>query len=395
MGKRHRGAGEGSISRRKDGRWEVNVNLGFDAEGRRRRIRMCTKTRKEAQERLSELLQRQQAKAPVVAVPESLTVGEYLKRWLGDYAATGVRPKTFHSYSQLVRLHLVPSLGAIPLARLQPLHLQRLYSEKVKAGLSPRTVRYLHAILHKALDHAVRWDLATRNVADSVAPPKLQQREMSVLTAEQASAFLEAAAADRLHALYVVALTTGMRQGEILGLRWRDVGLDTGSIYIKRTLNRVRGEWLYAEPKTARSRRHVTLPAVAVIALRQHREQQQGEKEMLGGNYQDLGLVFCKASGEPLDGSWVTHHTQHLLRKAGLPKVRFHDLRHTHATMMLQQGVHPKIVSDRLGHSSIKLTLDTYSHVLPTMQREAADRVDELFRSQRRRPEPLDGEVAD
>ena len=394
MGKRHRSAGEGSISKRKDGRWEGNVNLGFDAEGRRRRIRFCTRTRKEAQERLSELLQ-QQTKGTIVAVPENLTVGDYLQRWLRDYAATGVRPKTYHSYSQLARLHLVPSLGAIPLAHLQPLHLQSLYAAKLKAGLSPRSVRYLHAILHKALDHAVRWELAARNVADAVDPPRLHHREMAVLTSEQAAAFTESAAPDRLHALYVVALTTGMRQGEILALRWQDVGLDTGSIYVKRTLHRLHGEWLFAEPKSARSRRHVALPAVATTALRRHLEQQQWEKEMLGSSYHDQGLVFCKAGGDPFDGSWLTHHTQRLLKKAGLPAVRFHDFRHSHATMMLQQGVHPKIVSDRLGHSSIKLTLDTYSHVLPAMQREAADKVDDLFRRQRRRPQPLDGEVAD
>jgi integrase len=242
-----------------------------------------------------------------------------------------------------------------------------------KGGLSPRAVRYLHAIIRQALQQAVKEGLLTRNPADATSPPVAQTKQVRPLTEDELLAFFAAAREDRLFAAYVLAATTGLRRGELLGLCWDSVDLERGTITVRRELVRVRdGVALEDTTKSRSGRRSVTLTDDAVRELKAHRRRQAQERLLMGEAYQDNGLVFCRPDGRPIDPVWFTKHFQHLLAKAGLPRVRLHDLRHTHASLLLARGVHPKVVQERLGHSSITVTLDLYSHLVPGLQEAAA-----------------------
>jgi integrase len=265
-----------------------------------------------------------------------------------------------------VRNHISPVLGGVKLKNLTPPHLRRLYKEKLDSGLGTRSVQYIHTTLHKALKQAVDDGLIARNVADSAKPPQLKRAEMKPLSPEQAKALLEAAGGDRFEAVYVLAVTAGLRQGEILGLKWDDVDLDGGKLQIRRTL--YKGD--FTTPKTAKSRRTVKLTARAVETLGRHREAQLEESKRVNGLWQDHGLVFTTQVGTPINRhNFYARNFKPILEKARLPHtVRFHDLRHTCATLLLSKNVNPKVVSEMLGHANITVTLDTYSHVLPDMQ---------------------------
>lgn len=364
-----RGNAEGSIYKRADGRWCAAVTLP-----RGRRKAYYGRTRQEAASKLTAALKASQDGLPLVG--ERQRVGEYLTGWL-ESARPSLRPRTWERYRQYVTLHALPEIGHLSLARLAPQHLQALYANRLEAGLSPMSVRHLHGVLHRALGQATRWGLVARNVASLVSPPRAERREMRTLSPEQARAFLEAAEGDRFEALYVLALTTGMRQGELLALAWGDVNLDAGTVRVRGTLQRTRDGLTVTEPKTAASRRQVTLGRAAVDALRRHRVAQAEERLRLGAAWEDNDLVFPNEVGRPVDaGNVVGRSFLPLLRRAGLPPMRFHDLRHSAATLLLGQGVHPKIVSEMLGHSTVGITLDLYSHVTPTMQRQATEAMD-------------------
>ena len=304
----------------------------------------------------------------------TITLGEYLRVWLEDSVRDRVKLATYEGYDRMVRNHISPALGGVKLKNLTPPHLRRLYKEKLASGLGTRSVRNIHATIHKALKQAVDDGLIARNVADSVKPPQLKRAEMKPLSPEQAKALLEAASGDRFEALYVLAVTAGLRQGEILGLKWEDVDLDGGKFQIRRTL--YKGD--FTTPKTAKSRRTVKLTARAVEALRRHHEAQLEESERVKGLWQDHGLVFTTQVGTPINRhNFYARNFKPLLKKGGLPHtVRFHDLRHTCATLLLSKNVNPKVVSEMLGHANVTVTLDTYSHVLPHMQDGAVDAMD-------------------
>ncbi len=369
-----RGHGEGSIFKRSDGRWAATITL----EGRRRKT-FYGKTRRDVQEQLTVALrERQQG---ILATGPQQTLGQFLTRWLEDTARPRVRPRTWDGYEQLVRLHIVPELGGLRLDKVTPQHLAWLYTHKLGEGLSPRRVQYLHAVLHASLKQALRWNLIARNPADAVTAPKPKRRDIHALTPGEARTLLDAAQGDPLEALYVLALTTGMRQGEILGLRWADVDLAAGRVQVRHTLQRRSGTWSLDEPKTERSRRSIALTTLAAEALRHHRTRQLQARLLVGPEWQEHDLLFCDDFGQPLDGRSLLRRSFYpLLARAELPRIRFHDLRHSAATLLLTQGVHPKIVQDLLGHSTINLTMDTYSHVLPNLQQEAATKMDALFR---------------
>ena len=265
--------------------------------------------------------------------------------------------------------------------RLSAQHMQAFYAAMLENGLAPATVKYLHVVLHAALDQAVRLNIIPRNVTDLVTPPRPSRREMQILTPEQAQTFLAAVCGRRLEALYVLALTTGMRQGELLALRWRDVDLDAARLHVSNTLHfGTKGVWRLGSPKTAQSRRRVDLAPMAVEALRAHRTRQLEERLLVGPDWHDHDFVFPRGDGEPLRGMQVTHRDfQPLLERAGLPCIRFHDLRHTAATLLLLANVPAKVVSELLGHSNVGITLNLYSHVLPSMQRDAANAMQRML----------------
>jgi integrase len=281
----------------------------------------------------------------------------------------------------IVRVHLSPALGRHRLADLTPAQVQAFLNSKLASGLSPRTVSHLRAVLRRALNQALRWGLVQRNVAVLVQPPRVPHTEITPLSVEQAKQLLMHIRGDRLEALYVLAMACGLRQGELLGLRWADVDLDRRSLTVRTALQWRGGAPVLVEPKSERARRVVSLPDLAVVALRAHRVRQMEDRLVAGSRWQTepWGLVFTSTVGTPLDAVGVTRRFQRLLRDAELPRQRFHDLRHAAASYMLAGGVPMRVVMETLGHSDIRLTANTYSHLVPGIAREAADRMDAVL----------------
>jgi integrase len=370
-----RANGEGSIHQRKDGRWASSISVG-----RGKRQHFLGHSRAEVAKKLTSALAEQE-KGTLVTGPRQ-TVSQFFKQWL-NAVRPSLRPRTFVRYEQFVRLHVVPDLGTLTLTKLAPQHLQQLYTSRLDAGLSPTTVNHLHALIHKALSNAVRWGAVNRNVADLVDPPRPSHFEIATLNGEQARAFLDVAASSRLEALFVLAVTTGMRQGELLGLRWRDVDLDTRTLQIRGSMQATSDGLRIMEPKTAGSRRQVALSKQPVDALRRHRVAQAAERLRIGAAWENNELVFATEAGRPITASGLRRVFEPLLKRAGLPRMRFHDLRHTSATLLLGRGVHPKVVSEMLGHTRISTTLDLYSHVSMTMQQQAAEAFDAILAAPR------------
>jgi integrase len=308
----------------------------------------------------------------------TLTVEEYLDRWLKDSVRDTVRQRTFERYESIVRVHIKPAFGRAKLKALTPNHARGLYREKLDSGLAPRTVNYIHTTLHKALKDAVSDGLVPRNAA-SVKAPRPEKPEIHPLTREQARMFLDAARSDRFEALYVVAIHCGLREGELLGLKWEDVDLETGTLHVRRTLSETRTGHIFEKPKNGKGR-SVKLSRKAVEALRAYRKRQNEERLGLGTLWQDNDLVFPTTTGTTMScTNLLGRYFKPLLKKAVLPAIRLHDLRHTCATILLMAGKHPKYVQELLGHASISITLDTYSHVIEGMDGGLADAMDEAL----------------
>jgi integrase len=295
----------------------------------------------------------------------SLKLSEYLDRWLPDIRDT-VRQRTWERYESIVRVHIKPALGRVKLKDLTATHARGLYREKLESGSSPRTVQYIHTTLRKALQDAMSDGLIPRNVADGIKAPRPKKKEINPLSPEQARTFLKAVRGDRLEALYVLAIHRGLRQGELLGLRWEDVDLEAGTLQVRRTLSWTKSGPVFEPPKNGKGR-SVELTQDALGALRGHLARQLEEIEALGDGYQDQGLMFPGERGQPMRPYTLTGKLERILRRVGLPKIRFHDLRHTCATLLLSKSVHPKFVQELLGHATISITLDRYSHVIPSM----------------------------
>ena len=295
---------------------------------------------------------------------ENLTVSAFLERWLNDSVRGSVRASTHASYGRQVVRYIVPAIGGMKLKKLTPAHVQGMYRSMLDRGLATRTVQYTHAVLRRAMKQAVRWGMIPRNPCDDADPPKLQREEIRPLDRGQTGRLLEAAEGDRLEALYTLTVHTGLRPGELLALRWDDVDLEAATLQVNRALSD--GE--FTAPKASKSRRRIDLTTGSVNALRAHRKRQLEERMRRAGLWQDRGLVFPSSVGTPLSHRNVVRSFKALLHRAGLPAtVRLYDLRHTCATLLLSRNVHPKYVQELLGHASIALTLDTYSHVLPGM----------------------------
>jgi integrase len=355
-----RGNGEGTITQRSDGLWVARASL---PDGTRKAV--SARTRAEVVRKLTAVHRAIAQGLPLPAERE--TFGSFTSGWLDGQRGV-LRQSTVDTY----RRHLAHAkpLAKTRLARLGPADLQRLYANLLDEGLSAMTVRHVHAVIHRALEQAAVWGRVPRNVASLVKPPTAERTRMATLTADEARRLLQAASGDPLEALYVLALTTGMRRGELLALRWPDVDLDAATLQVTGGLVRDSTGRRVGEPKTARSRRRVELGAIAVEALRRHRAATAS-----------VGFVFASEKGTPLEpGNVLRRSFWPLLERAGLPRVRLHDLRHTAATLHLAMGTHPKVVADLLGHASIAITLDTYSHAVPGIAQQAAADMDALLR---------------
>ncbi len=363
---------EGSIFRRKDGLWCAAYTTGRDATGKLRRQYIYGKTRKEVAAKLTEKLN--DMNQGIILEPTKQSLGQFLDAWMVTVKKGSVRPTTYETYTYVLR-HTEP-IRDIPLAKVTAQHVQRLLSDLRQAGLG-RTIEVLHAVLSQAFDQAVKWNLVPRNIIDAVKVPKVPRKDTNSLTEEEVQRFLDAAKDDRLYALYVLALSCGLRFAEILGLRWSDVDMKVKTITLAHQLGRD-GELLPL--KTDKSKGTLRIPDMAVDALKKHRQQQRLERLRAGEIWHDLDLVFCTEIGTPLNQSNIRNRSFYpILEKAGLPRIRFHDLRHTCATLLLLRGVHPKIVQELLRHSRFGTTMDIYSHVLPPMMDEAARTMDSVL----------------
>lgn len=373
---KRRERGEGSVYQRADGRWCSSIGLGYDA-GRYQRKVFYGKTRKEVAEKLKAArVQRDQG---MTVRTERQTVAQYLTTWLAT-VKPGLAPGSYARYEQIVRLHLIPAIGQHRLTKLTAEHVAALLAAKAETGtLSPTSISYIRLVLSIALKQAMTWRLIAWNVASVVPGPKATPREVPTLTMDDIARFLAATHGERLAALFVLALLAGLRHGELLGLRWDDVDLDASTIRIQRALVRVGSTNALRAPKTAMSRRTVGLPLVAVLALRERAAHQTEERRAAGASWTEQGFVFTNATGAPISQRTVLEHLQRIVERARLPRMRLHDLRHGYASLLLAQNVHPKVVQEALGHSTIGITMDLYSHVLPTARREIVSRLDALL----------------
>ena len=376
----------GHIVKRGKDSYSIAISTGKDATTGKYKYQWITVrgTKKDAEKKLAEVLH--QLDYGTFIKPGKITLAEYLERWLRDYVWPNLAPRTAEGYEHIIRRHIIPSLGSMTLTQLKPEHLQMYYSEKLsggrcdgKGGLSPKTVRHHHVTLHDALEHAVKMGLLNRNVGDAVSPPRCQRSQWQTLSELDISTFLEAAKGTPYYVLFYLALFTGMRRSELLALRWCDVDLLLCQAHITRTLHHLRtGEIVIRVPKSTKGRRMVSLSPSTALLLQEHRDKQEAQGAMLGVPLKDDDLVFSDLEGKPLLPDTITHAWVKLVRRTGLKGIRLHDARHTHASLMLKQGVHPKIVQERLGHASIQITLDTYSHVTPGLQEAAAAGFDKM-----------------
>jgi len=374
----------GYITKRGKNSYSIAVSLGKDATTGKYKYQWVSVkgTKKEAEKRLSELLH--QLDTGTFMKPSKTTLAEYLERWLLDYVKPNLSPRGFERYQGIITKHLIPDFGSIPLTQLRPEHLQKHYTAKLNEGLSARTIRYHHAVIHKALQTAVKWGLVSRNVADGVDVPRIYRNEMQTWDEYEINRFLETAKSSPYYALFHTALFTGMRRSELLGLQWQGIDFIFSQIYVNRSLHHLKnGSYVFTQPKSAKSRRTIALSPSAILTLKEHKEKQVLERAMLGIPLKDDDLVFNTLEGKPLRPNTITRAWTMLAARAGVKVIRLHDARHTHASIMLKQGIHPKIVQERLGHASISMTLDTYSHVAPGLQQAAAESFDKLLNGRR------------
>jgi integrase len=387
--RRRRSHGEGSVfelkgrDRNRKKPWVAQITL---ENGRKKQTYHATQQEAIAARRkmLNEL------ELGILATGPHQLLKDYLEYWLEDVHKPAIKLTSYLRYRVLLNKHLLPDLGHIQLTKLTVRHVQSFYAKKLEEGLSASTVRMLHAILHRALADAVRSTLVGRNVCDQVTLPRPRKPETRTLSVEQARQLVETVQGHRLEALFLMALTTGMRRGELLALRWQDIGFEHNSIYIHRTVSYyAKRGFLISEPKTAGSRRKLAIPPFLTDVLSRHQADQEKARASARGSWKDNGLVFCNVHGgfiHPVTLVWTFHD---LLQKAGLERIRFHDLRHSAATILLTMGVHPKVVQELLGHSTIRVTMDTYSHVLPSIQAEAIEKLGGLFQQQHKGHETI------
>jgi len=377
---------KGHIYKRSKDSWTIVYDLPADmASGKRRQKSQTVKgTKRDAERALREVLLSLENGSYVK--PNKITLGEWLNQWCESFVVMNTTPRTYVSYRSIIDNHIRKELGAIALSRLEPQQIQEYYADKLakgrvdgKGGLSSRSVLYHHRILSKALDQAVKMGLIVRNVAKLITPPRVARAKLSVLDAGEASRLLDIASETPYYSLFSTLLYTGLRRGEAIALRWKNIDLLGLELRVVETAYRIRKEFIIKEPKTFHSKRAVSLSPSLAALLREYREDQEAMRKKTGNPLTDEDFVFSWPDGRPLDPDVVTKAFHRISGKAGLTNIRLHDLRHTHATLMLKAGVHPKVVSERLGHATVAFTLDVYSHVLPGLQEAAAEKFDRIF----------------
>ena len=392
-----RGNGEGSIFPRNDGRWVATVDYGY-RNGKRNRKSIYGATRKEVADQLKRVLRAQQLGMP--AESGRLTVEDWLTRWLEVQKPPARKFKTYTAYENHVRIHLIPAFGKRPLAKLEPQEIREFMQSKAQAGYARRSIRHFRNTLRAALNVAMRDGLIARNVAALVKPPHVPKPLPHVFSETEAAQFLALAKGHRLEAIFTVALALGLREGEILGLQWKDIELDAGTLQVTQALRRVtrpgatKGKLELLPPKTDGSRRSIELPEVVLSSLRAHRQRQQEERRFAGSRWRESGMVFTTSVGTMLDQRNMLRDAFYPImntpdpndpnpdpkkKRKPLPRLRFHDLRHSAVTLLLAQGVHPRYIMELLGHSSISLTMNTYGHVVKEMRKETARQTDAVF----------------
>ncbi|MBK9165837.1 MAG: tyrosine-type recombinase/integrase [Bryobacterales bacterium] len=380
---------KGHIVKRSENSYSIKLDLGRDPSTGARRQKWFTVegNKKKAEAELARLLN--EINIGTFVEPAKLTVASYLDRWLEDYVSVNLAGKSTERISSAIKHHVKPALGALPLHRLAPLHLQSFYAAALKPGarkdgregsLSPQTVLHFHRILFQALKQAVRWQLLARNPAEAVEPPKVRRPEVAVLDEHRSAFLLDAALGTRLYIPVMLAITAGLRRGEILALRWQDVGFESGLLWIRRAVEQTKQEIRIKEPKSRQGRRSVALPPLAMEALKAHLAGQQERRALLGAAYQDNDLVCCVEDGSLWKPSAFTSAYRDLLRRRKLDGPNFHALRHSHASQLLRAGIDMKVISSRLGHSRTAFTADTYIHLLPGQDQEAARRIEQALR---------------
>lgn len=372
---------KGHIRKRGDRSWSIVLELERGPDGKRKQKWHTVKgTKRDAERELARLVNEFNQGAYVE--PHKLTLGEFLENWLENAARMRVSEKTRERYGDYCRKHFIPALGHVSLQKLHPMQIQSFYTDALKSGrldgkggLSARTVHHMHRVLNTALEQAVRWQLIIRNPVHAVTPPKPQYVEIGALDEARIGELLSQLGDNPLYRPVFLALATGVRRGELLALKWSNLSWNQKTISVREMLEQTRSGLRFKAPKTAKGRRAIDLPEVAIEVLRQQRAEQREFRVKMGPDYEDNDLIFALPDGCPWPPDRFSTHWAGFCRRNGFKGLRFHDLRHTHATQLLSAGVHPKVVSERLGHAGVGITLDTYSHVLPGIQREAAERI--------------------
>lgn len=380
----------GHVRQRSKGTWLITIELGNDpVTGKRDRYYTTVHypRKSDAERHMRQIMH--EMETGTFIIEQDIRLGEYLNRWLKDYAEVQVAPRTYARYEEIIHNHILPALGRVPLQKLRPLHLQNFYSALLKGGrldgkpggLSAQTVQHYHRLLRNALQQAVRWQMLAVNPADAVTPPKVRRSpDLNILTGDEVKSLLEQVEkrAPQYYTMVLLAISTGMRRGELYGLRWIDVDLAAGVVSIKQVAQSITGQGVsFKEPKTKKSKRTIPIPKIVARALAAHKVEQAEKRIAHGPGYQDHGLVFCQPDGRPGFPDSVTSWFAKFIAASDLPKIRFHDLRHTHVALMIKLGVHIKTISERLGHSSIATTMDIYGHLIPGVQEAAVTKFEE------------------
>ncbi len=350
---------------------------------RRRKYKTVNGTKSEAKKVMRQMVY--EMENGIAIEPSKMTVAEFLRQWLSDYCKPNLAPRSYESYKMIVEKHLIPELGNIKLKKLKPFHIQSYQSKKLssgrrdgkKGGLSNTTVNRHNTLLSSALNYAVRMQMLPKNPAKAVKPPREDNREMVVLNEDQIKKLLDNCEDDWIYNIIYFSVNTGMRRGEVIGLRWKDVEFNNKVVRVNQICQRIRNKGIiFKEPKTQASRRSIAISRDLIKLLKNIRKKQNEQKLFMGEKYYtEQNLVFCNDDGTPMNPQGVTRKFKQVAKSAGFPDMRLHDLRHTHASLLLSKNISPKVIQERLGHKNISQTLDTYSHVSPKMQREAAEKI--------------------